>query len=1292
MCNLFACEYNIHRVISDIIYKCDTYEAALDAAFGTQETHPQDHKNIYFFYRNYKHKTLENLASEGGGACVEHGQKLPPQGAFGRTPMTKRTISLLLTIAMVAALTIATLPEARSAPDYTFRSFGSNLQWRLSTDGYLEITLVDLSDPSEWPSNWGTGSANAPWYQYRDSIKIVAIGEGINRIGNYAFNGCTSLVLVNQVNSPGKSGISHIGNYAFNGCVSLTEVDIWADTSVTDIGDYAFNGCVSLSLVNTVDVVNIGNHAFNGCINLASLDLGSAANIGDYAFNGCVNLNRIELPGRMESMGDGVFAGCRSLETIDVSDFGDGNLYLDVLRQSPDDLAVLFYIFYNLYTSQWEARMVKAEILNNGGTPRSHYIPERLEIDFSRYPPAHAAEKITFPLTRIDVEAFAYQSSLAKVTIPATVAYVGLNAFSWNNNLKEAHFFGHAPTVPQVPSIAVDARIFENAASDFKIYFDYFPDLSSTGWPIPPLTHWRGYTALANNVYVLIAPSTPQNPYTPIVTTIEKGNTIQLRATVYPTNADQTVTWASSDPSIATVSSAGVIHAISPGEAIITVSTVDGSRSASRRVHVLDRTIPLTAIALDKSRMTLVMDSESSSEAGNPIEILTAIIYPNNASPTPTLIWRSSNTSIAYVDISNPLEPHNASIVAVAPGTVTITVTARTETKEITSVATTVIVTANPYDPSTFVPVTGISLNPSVPTVSMGATINLTEISTVMPAKATNNKITGWKIISELSTVSGAVITSSGDLTVPGNETGIIVVEATVQNGRSDAKWGYGADMADADYTQYFTINVVTFEPVIGINDVPQTAHTGVPLQLSGTVVPQERPIEWSISEDDSGETAAYIDPVSGMLVAQKPGFLKMVATVKNARWVDGLTGGTLEEYRTVFTIRVLAYEPNTLTVRANPGGRVSLDDSQSPSGTVTRNKASEEISEIRAHPDAGYIFSGWHSGNGGAFADPNSSTTRFTMPNNETTVTAFFTYTGITDGWSSGAVVIPTPGHYFTYGNRYQLNSAAEFSHISRRDFQLFSHVTLDNRTLTKNGHYTAERSGAYTMITFVNGYLDSLEAGSYTLNIHFTDRVIISATFTVSAASNTAPTTPAVGVQIYDDVRSSDWFYLEVSYVSERTWMTANATDPRLFRPHASATQGETVEALYRMSGRPGVIADDGTSLRGREAALEWARQNSIVPVGGTILDDSFATRQDIAHMLSRLVGANYMSYPVTRAAPNFADEWSIDPAVRSAVTNLYRAGILDGRANNTFVPQGYMTRAELAVVLYRFSTIMK
>ena len=65
------------------------------------------------------------------------------------------------------------------------------------------------------------------------------------------------------------------------------------------------------------------------------------------------------------------------------------------------------------------------------------------------------------------------------------------------------------------------------------------------------------------------------------------GDTETLTATVAPANAaNQSVTWASSDPSVATVDATGKVTAVGAGTATITVTTQDGNHTAACTVTV----------------------------------------------------------------------------------------------------------------------------------------------------------------------------------------------------------------------------------------------------------------------------------------------------------------------------------------------------------------------------------------------------------------------------------------------------------------------------------------------------------------------------------------------------------------------------------------------------------------------------------------------------------------------------------------------------------------------------------
>ena len=69
--------------------------------------------------------------------------------------------------------------------------------------------------------------------------------------------------------------------------------------------------------------------------------------------------------------------------------------------------------------------------------------------------------------------------------------------------------------------------------------------------------------------------------------TVAAGKTVTLTATVTPSNAaDKSVTWSSSNTTVATVSSSGVVTPKKEGTTTITVTTVDGGKTATCEVTV----------------------------------------------------------------------------------------------------------------------------------------------------------------------------------------------------------------------------------------------------------------------------------------------------------------------------------------------------------------------------------------------------------------------------------------------------------------------------------------------------------------------------------------------------------------------------------------------------------------------------------------------------------------------------------------------------------------------------------
>jgi uncharacterized protein YjdB len=143
-------------------------------------------------------------------------------------------------------------------------------------------------------------------------------------------------------------------------------------------------------------------------------------------------------------------------------------------------------------------------------------------------------------------------------------------------------------------------------------------------------------------------------------TTIPVGGIETLSVIFTPVNAtNQNVIWESSAPAIVEVIN-GVISGKALGNAIITVTTVDGNKKASCAVTVSSApvNIPVTSVVLDKNILNL--------DAGSK-ETLNAIISPSNAT-NKAVTWNSNAPSIATVST-------NGLVTGIAAGNATITVT-----------------------------------------------------------------------------------------------------------------------------------------------------------------------------------------------------------------------------------------------------------------------------------------------------------------------------------------------------------------------------------------------------------------------------------------------------------------------------------------------------------------------------------------------------------------------------------------------------------------------------------------
>lgn len=118
-----------------------------------------------------------------------------------------------------------------------------------------------------------------------DFIVNVDLGEGLVRIGEEAFAGCTSLTSI-QI----PEGTNSAGRDIFAGCTSLVFVSLPSSMRVVSWG--AFRDCTALTIVKLADgITMITGDVFLNCTSLTNIDIPSSLTaIATSTFNGCTSI------------------------------------------------------------------------------------------------------------------------------------------------------------------------------------------------------------------------------------------------------------------------------------------------------------------------------------------------------------------------------------------------------------------------------------------------------------------------------------------------------------------------------------------------------------------------------------------------------------------------------------------------------------------------------------------------------------------------------------------------------------------------------------------------------------------------------------------------------------------------------------------------------------------------------------------------------------------------------------------------------------------------------------------
>lgn len=589
--------------------------------------------------------------------------------------------------------------------------------------------LADIDFPTTLTSIGGNAFLNCT------GLESITVPEGVTTLGSGTFQGCLNLSEINLPNT-----LVGIGQSAFQDCISLESIVI--PESVTGIGYAAFSGCSSLTDVNIPSqVTSIRNATFSGCSSLEELTIPSTiTSLGENVFSGCVSLKSMVIPDSVTEIGASTFSNCSNLEEVTLSE--------NITRIG----ASLFR-----YCDSLETVVIPNGVAAVGDTAFADCMNLR---------------SVTFPNTirnteneNIGSRIFSNSPKVVASVIEGSVAhtYMRRNGYDFTLittgiNLDKPELTLNVNESSKYVAILSPYTIANNTSLTWQSSNPDVATVDANGVVTGISEGEATITARNSNGLSASSEVTVTNISAPITNVslnfsdleIRKDSSQGLRATITPkeTTDDKTLTWESSNPEVATVSSTGVVTARRPGNAIITVRTSNGLTDTCN-IAVISQ---ITSVHLNLTAITL---DEGVSQT------LRATINPSDTTDDKTLIWKSSNTNVATVD-------QEGKVTAVKEGVATITVTTvngrRAECK----------ITVN--KPSENIPIESVSLDKTTLTLEEQEAETL--VATINPSNTTDDTTLTWKS----SNPEVATVDQEGKVTAV--KEGTTTITVTTVNGK----------------------------------------------------------------------------------------------------------------------------------------------------------------------------------------------------------------------------------------------------------------------------------------------------------------------------------------------------------------------------------------------------------------------------------------------------------------------------------------------------------------------------
>lgn len=805
------------------------------------------------------------------------------------------------------------------------------------------------------------------------------------------------------------------------------------------------------------------------------------------------------------------------------------------------------------------------------------------------------------------------------------------------------------------------------------------------------------------------------------------GGTASLTANVTP--AGQTVTWVSSNTSLATVDAAGTTVTVRvPSNARVgssctitaTVGTGEDTRTAECRINVVDM-----SLSLSQTSATL-----------NTGKTLTLSLNGVPSGLTPSLSLKSDNTSVAYVS--------GTTITARSVGRATITVTPRVNGKTYSNLTCTVTVINAALADVTYTTSAGVPV-----------AFNADHFNTAV----TNS--TGYSL-------------NYVRFTLPATSRGILYYDYNTSTGNYDSKVSASTSYYRGS-SRY--LSDVTFVPESDYTGTVNIAYTAVDSNGSSitgqvviTVTQQQAKVTYATDanqavEFDSGDfnsackkiTGYSLDYVKFTLPSSNRGVLYLNYGSSGEKKVTSSTSYYRGESPDLSNVTFVPAKNYTGIVSISFTGRDT--DKNTVSGTV-KIAVGQEPGDVNYTVTAGQSvtfndgdFNDWCKGETGYSLDY----VNFTLPGSGKG-TLYYKYnakdgsydkkvTASTNYYRSGSpyleyvTFVPANGTAGTVEieftgrdtNKRSVSGTVSVKVVPRQDPGTIRYTTgispvrfqpydFSNAFDTRGGTslssvkftlpdpsrgklyydytgpasygglvssgtaYGLSGSNAVSRVAFVPKYGYQ---GTFTLNYTGTD----TAGYEYKGAVEITVTTPTASSQ-FSDMGQYGWAAASADFLAENG-ITTGTGDGR-YDPAGLMTRGDFVLMLYRAFNLPkasGYSFDDVPVDSYYANAIASAKNQGIAKGSDGKFEPAGAlTRQDAMVLLHRTLDAvgRGLGNGWSLSLLSFTDGSSVAEYAQGPVAALVKAGVIQGDDSGRLNPAGSLTRAEMAVILHRVLTL--